>query len=233
MPAPCVQRSHHSLIKLYDLWLLPCPCIVKCRMTNKICIRDLTSKEKKPLFCQRIQCVHHCQTWRHSIAAFDLWAGQHCSGIPTGSQNSRPVLFTSRPSQSIQVASSTSMMAKNSKATSVTSTSILVLLLSCQVSSNPLSSNIFFPDTVKRYIKWGNSFLNAIKNQVVCLTTTATPQDFNLADPNNCRIFWQCRWPIMAMTLSLCSCFCICICMMWWRTEFPLVDLTHSVEGVE
>merc|ERR1712012_531636 len=73
------------------------------------------------------------------------------------------------------VASSTSMMSKNSKATSVTSTSFLVLLLSFHVSSNPLPSNIFFPDTV------------------VCLTTTATPQDFILADPN-CRVFWQCRW---------------------------------------
>merc|ERR1712004_284638 len=72
-------------------------------------------------------------------------------------------------------ASSTSMMAKNSMAASLTSTSFLVLLLSSHVSSNPLPSNIFFPDTV------------------VCLTTTATPQDFNLADPNNCRIFWQCR----------------------------------------
>merc|ERR1712200_98654 len=59
--------------------------------------------------------------------------------------------------QSIQVASSTSTMSKNSMAASLT-------------------SNIFFPDTV------------------VCLTTTATPQDFILADPNNCRIFWQCRW---------------------------------------
>merc|ERR1711988_151151 len=78
--------------------------------------------------------------------------------------------------QSIQVASSTSMMSKNSKATSVTSTSFLVLLLSLHVSSIPLPSNIFFPDTV------------------VCLTTTTTPQDFNLADPNNCRVFWQCRW---------------------------------------
>ena len=114
------------------------------------------SKEKKPLFCQ---CVDHCQPWRHSIAAFDLWAGQHCSGIPTGSRNSRPVLFTSRPSQSIQVASSTSMMSKNSMATSVTSTSFLVLLLSSHVASNPLPSNIFFPDTVKRFdVKWGKSF---------------------------------------------------------------------------
>merc|ERR1712012_349133 len=77
--------------------------------------------------------------------------------------------------QSIQVASSTSMMAKYSMAASLTSTSILVLLLSSHVSSNPLPSNIFFPDTV------------------VCLTT-ATPQDFILADPNNCRVFWQCRW---------------------------------------
>merc|ERR1711953_218537 len=81
-----------------------------------------------------------------------------------------------RLSQSIQVASSTSMMSKNSMATSLTSISIIVLLLSSHVASNPLPSNIFFPDTV------------------VCLTTTATPQDFNLADPNNCRIFWQCRW---------------------------------------
>merc|ERR1711874_232488 len=71
--------------------------------------------------------------------------------------------------------SSTSMMSKNSMATSLTSISIIVLL-SSHVASNPLPSNIFFPDTV------------------VCLTTTATPQDFNLADPNNCRIFWQCRW---------------------------------------
>ena len=51
----------------------------------------------------------------------------------------------------IQVASSTSMMSKNSMAASLTSTSILVLLLSSHVSSNPLPSNIFFPDTVKRF----------------------------------------------------------------------------------
>ena len=29
--------------------------------------------------------------------------------------------------------------------------------------------------------------------QVVCLTSTATPQDFQLADPNDCTVFWNCR----------------------------------------
>merc|ERR1712055_99331 len=50
------------------------------------------------------------------------------------------------------------------------------LLLLPQASSSPLPSNIIFPDTV------------------VCLTSTATPQDFQLADPNNCTVFWHCRW---------------------------------------
>merc|ERR1712172_449566 len=50
------------------------------------------------------------------------------------------------------------------------------LLLRPQASSSPLPSNIIFPDTV------------------VCLTSTATPQDFQLADPNNCTVFWHCRW---------------------------------------
>ena len=38
---------------------------------------------------------------------------------------------------------------------------------------------------------------NALDNmryiQVVCLTSTATPQDFQLADPNDCTVFWNCR----------------------------------------
>ena len=216
MPAPSVQRSHHSQIKLYDLWLLPCPCIVKCRMTNKICIRDLTSKEKKPLFCQRIQCVHHCQTWRHSIAAFDLWAGQHCSGIPTGSRNSRPVLFTSRPSQSIQVASSTSMMAKNSMAASLTSTSFLVLLLSSHVVSNPLPSNIFFPDTVKRFdINWGKSFLNfmirkyttrwSASQQQQRRRTSILPTPTTAESSGSAGDYYHC--------LCLCVQYCLCLCL--------------------
>merc|ERR1711910_203850 len=58
----------------------------------------------------------------------------------------------------------------------LTCVAISILLLGSQASSSPLPSNIIFPDTV------------------VCLTSTAKPQDFQLADPNDCTVFWHCRW---------------------------------------
>merc|ERR1711953_1568986 len=58
----------------------------------------------------------------------------------------------------------------------LTCVAISILLLGSQASPSPLPSNIIFPDTV------------------VCLTSTAKPQDFQLADPNDCTVFWHCRW---------------------------------------
>ena len=73
------------------------------------------------------------------------------------------------------------------------------------------------PIALKHFLSWHGKTLwyqlrkiffefydKKIYNQVVCLTTTATPQDFNLADPNNCRVFWQCRW-LLSLSLSLCT----------------------------
>ena len=41
MPAPSVHRSHHSLIKLYDLCLLPC--IVKCNIAVKVDLHSIVA----------------------------------------------------------------------------------------------------------------------------------------------------------------------------------------------
>ena len=39
---------------------------------------------------------------------------------------------------------------------------------------------------------------------MVCLTSTATPQDFQLADPNNCTVFWHCRSSLLHISTFKC-----------------------------